>query len=324
MNAPSLSVVLATYNGAKYLPAQLESLWKQTFYDFIVLVRDDGSSDTTRDILQAAAGKWGDRLQILSDSDQRLGPSRSFSRLMECTTTPYVAFCDQDDYWLPEKLERLVAAIRRIEGFDGATAALACSDVVVADSNLQALQPSYFAKHNFSVVDGRDLGLNRLIFRNYAIGATTIVNRRLIRECGTIPDKAVMHDWWLALLATCIGEVAVINQPLMLYRQHGTNAVGSQTHRVPRSLAQIEEYVRRARKGVLDCAAQVEALANKHGDQMTKAQLETLRSFSCFASNSALGRYRAVVKNRAFKPGALLNALHLFACATAGEHASHP
>lgn len=323
MTTSSLTVLLATFNGAKYLPEQLESLRQQSFTDFKILVRDDGSTDGTLAILNDARQFWGNRLCILHDRQPRLGPSQSFARLLHSADTPYVSFCDQDDYWLPTKLQAGMDRIRDLEGISRTVPSMVCSDVVVTDARLQPVSPSYFAKHNFSVSDGRDLQLGRLVFRNYAIGATTMINRALIRACGGIPPEAVMHDWWLALLATCLGKVAVLDEPLMLYRQHGANAVGSRRRPVPRNASELRCYAQQARKSVLDCARQAESLLRVYEHELTATARHTLSPFMDFSTKKWQQRFFAVTQTRAYKPGAMLNALHLYACATASSSAEN-
>lgn len=323
MSRPSITVVLATYNGARYLDEQLASLWAQTCQDFHLLIRDDGSTDDTPRLIKQASEQHPGRITVLEKDGCRLGPAKSFACLLERCTTSYVAFCDQDDVWKPNKLARLVSEIRRLEGADAQVPSLVCSDVEVVDEHLGPLSTSYFRRHGFSVNDGRDLKLGRLIFRNYAIGATTMINRALQSACGELPPAAIMHDWWLALLACCVGKTHVIDEPLMLYRQHGANAVGSRSKRAPRSWAQFRHYIEHSRASVLRCTRQAAAMVDRHRASLSPRNRTTLEAFVDFEKHAVGRRWLSVVSNGAFKPGLMLNMLHLYACGTVRSSRSH-
>lgn len=321
MPRPLIAVLLATYNGASYLREQLDSLWRQTCQDFEVIVRDDGSTDATSEILRQAVEERPGRIHLFCDGLLRLGPKASFGVLLQQTDARWIAFCDQDDYWLPSKLARQVAKLKELEEqFGAATPLLCCSDAAVTDAQLQLAAPSYFAKHNISAVDGRDLALPRLLFRNYAIGATTMINAALAARCRTMPEEAVMHDWWCALVACVSGRSVVLADPLLQYRQHGSNAVGSRRRAMPRSSAELLEYLHWAQKMSARCVRQAQALYRATADDPGPARdtvKSVLQRYLSFATQSRLERAWTIMRTRSFKPGIALNALHLYACMTA-------
>ena len=317
----SIAVLLATYNGARYLDEQLESLWRQTRQDFELVVRDDGSTDGTLDLLRRACAQRPGRIRLLNDDAGRLGPKRSFAHLLERTDARWIAFCDQDDVWVADKLERQVQALQAAEGV-GATPrpVLCCSDAAVTDAQLCETDPSYFAKHDLRAVDGRDRALPRMLFRNFAIGATTMINAPLAALCRPIPRDAVMHDWWCALVAAVAGTHVVLADPLLRYRQHGANAVGSQRRGIPRSFAQMREYLERARRNDGMCVAQAHALleaTRRMRIPVPASTLQLLEAYAALPGQSPLGRVLTLVRTRGYKPGVALNGLHLYACATA-------
>lgn len=318
MTNPKIAVLLSTYNGERFLPEQLQSLRGQTVQDFELVVRDDGSSDATLALLDQAATECPDQVRIVRDQHPRLGPKASFASLLGRTDARYVAFCDQDDFWQPDKLEKLLAAIEREEARHGVdTPVLACSDAAVTDAQLRVTDPSYFAKHRFSTADDRDLALPRLLFRNYAIGATTMINAALARRCRDMPGEAIMHDWWAALVACVAGRAVVVQEPLILYRQHGANAVGSKRRSLPRSAREAREALSWSQDSVARCVRQAQALYRAMGASANDEQRAVLERYSRFAAQSALGRAHTVFRTRAFKPGLALNGLHLYACMTA-------
>lgn len=107
---PLVDILLATYNGAKYLPEQLASLESQTHGDWRLIVRDDGSSDGSLDLVRDWAVETGSDLVVLEDGESRLGPAQSFGQLLARSDAPYFAFCDQDDVWLAEKIKARLAS----------------------------------------------------------------------------------------------------------------------------------------------------------------------------------------------------------------------
>lgn len=317
-----IAVVLATYNGGRFLREQLDSLWQQTRQDFELLVRDDGSTDETLQIVRAAAAERPGRVRIIEDRLGRLGPKGSFAALLSYTDARWIAFCDQDDRWLAQKLELQAATLDALEKESGsATPLLCCSDAAVTDGQLRVVEPSsYFARHNISVHDGRDLALPRLLFRNYAIGATTMINTALAKRCRPLPQEAIMHDWWCALVACVSGRSVVLPQPMVLYRQHGENAVGSRRRDMPRSAAELQEYVRWAQASSARCVRQAQALHRAiegQGGPASTATRDILQRYDAFNGQSGLGRALTVLATRSFKPGFALNGLHLYACMTA-------
>ena len=317
MRDVSITVLLATYNGEKFLDHQLESLWSQSTQDFVVVVRDDGSTDATRAILERHMLRRPDRLAVLPDDGQRNGAKGSFSKLLAAVTTDYAAFCDQDDEWLPDKLAKSLLAVQKAELSGGKRPMLCCGDAAVTDAHLRVVGASFWQRHNIDVASGRDLAPERVVFRNFAIGATTFVNRALIDLCRDIPPAAVMHDWWCALVAATFGKVLVLDEPLIRYRQHGANAIGSKTRAFPLTPGAVFEYLSWARTTSAACVGQLEAFVQAYGSDNGMPMPSGLRELAKLRVQSAPRRISTLLGARAYKPGLALNALHLYACATA-------
>ena len=208
-------MLLSTYNGEKFLSVQLESLLAQQDIDLTIFIRDDGSSDTTPTILaQFAAQHKNIHLRL----EKNRGVIASFFDLI--TTVEYgfdyYALADQDDYWLPEKL---ISAVNKLEQQSKGQPLLYCSALEYVDQNLEHLGISNV---NFKPAFG-----NALV-ENIVTGCTAVFNaelRTLAR--GYQPKQAVMHDWWLYLLATAFGQVIYDPISYIKYRQHGGNVIGA-------------------------------------------------------------------------------------------------
>lgn len=210
-----VTVLLSTYNGSKYLQQQLDSLYGQTYPDIRILVRDDGSSDSTMAILECERAKG--RIELL-EGHGNLGPAPSFFELLKSavsTATEYVAFCDQDDVWHPEKIAR---AVSKLSGIASDKPAMYCSRVELVDESLQHI--------GYTKVPGK-IGFGNALVESIAAGCTMVLNREAVRLiANNLPKKVVIHDWWCYLVVSCFGEVIFDAETALKYRQHGNNAIG--------------------------------------------------------------------------------------------------
>ncbi len=223
-----IGILLATYNGSAFIRSLLESILTQSYGDFRLYVRDDGSTDDTLAIVREAA-KRDDRIHIVDDGRGNQRVVQNFARLMEhalqdgCSA---VFFSDQDDVWLPNKVEVGVQELQKLEGQHGTeTPLLVHTDLEVVDSELQRVHPSFM---QFSgITNNTQHPLQTLLVQNFVTGCTILANRSLLEASLPIPPEAVMHDWWLALCAASLGEIAYIDRPTIKYRQHEDNQVGA-------------------------------------------------------------------------------------------------
>lgn len=223
----TLDILLATYNGEAYLQEQLDSLLNQDFRDWRLLVRDDGSSDETAEILEAYASKFSHRIRVVPNHGANLGIIGNFSELMRNSDAEYFMFCDQDDLWLPEKVRLTLKKMKEMEAACGpGIPLLVHTDLRIVDASLD---PVVDSGHRFQQIDPvKGDTLSRLLVQNIATGCTIMMNRALRDLALPIPGAALMHDHWLSLVAACFGKIAYLPRPTLLYRQHGGNKVGAQ------------------------------------------------------------------------------------------------
>lgn len=214
----TVAVLMSTYNGEKYLRAQLDSVLSQKEVDIKLVVRDDGSSDTTLNILQeyASADK---RIIILNEAN--CGAEMSFHHLCgfacQNTNADYYAFCDQDDVWLPEKLS---TAIKHLEQFDYLAPALYFSNLRMVDSELKDIRNLF---SDDEVVVSKHMALIQI----FTYGCTCVFNRPAIEAyCRTDFSRELAHDNWIYVICMFLGNVFYDNSPHILYRQHGSNLSG--------------------------------------------------------------------------------------------------
>jgi glycosyltransferase involved in cell wall biosynthesis len=220
-----IQILLATYNGASYLEAQLDSLLKQTNKKWTLLIHDDGSTDQTLAILLRYQRQYPDLIEILSDELSFGNACDNFTHLLNASTADYVMFCDQDDVWLPQKIEKTFNRMQALELLHIGIPIVVHTDLAVVDETLGSIAPSMFEYQGLSKSIN---GLLQILANNSVTGCTMIVNRRAIDVSLPILPCAVMHDWWIAAnVVKYHGIVEFIDEPLIQYRQHGSNAVGA-------------------------------------------------------------------------------------------------
>ena len=251
-----IAILLATYNGSQWLPQFLASVSAQQGADWRLLVRDDGSSDATPEILRTAARRDAS-LAFVADSAGRLGASGSFGELMRhamASDAQYFAFADQDDVWLPHKLGTQLAALRELEARAGPHLPLLVhSDLMVVDRELRTLHRSHTELAGLYRDCPAPVALRTLLGHNFVTGCATLFNRSLLEVATPLPPGAAMHDWWLACCAAALGRIEYIPQPLVLYRQHGSNEIGAGRALLQRN--RLFRAQRRIQRGVAQASA---------------------------------------------------------------------
>jgi glycosyltransferase involved in cell wall biosynthesis len=229
---PEVAILLSTYNGAHWLPQQLDSLRAQSFEDWILWARDDGSKDGCAAVLRDYARR-DPRIHLLLDDAGHLGAQKSFFWLLEhaAPEAPYVMFCDQDDVWHADKIEATRKAMRAAEKRFPDAPLLVHTDMRLVDRNLGVLYASAKKHLKFKVLEGDFFA--RLLAQNVVTGCTMMINRRLADACAPLSDDALMHDWWIALIAAALGRIVYLRRATIDYRQHESNASGSAVRRRP-------------------------------------------------------------------------------------------
>jgi glycosyltransferase involved in cell wall biosynthesis len=301
----SVTILLATYDGAPHLPAQLDSLLAQTHADWHLLVRDDGSTDATPSILADYRARFPDRIAIVSDDGRRLGACGNFALLMAAADADYIMFCDQDDVWLPEKIERTLAAMRALERVDGAgTPLLVHTDLQVVDERVQTVADSLWRFQRSDPVKGTVL--NRLLVQNAVTGCTVMINRPLRDLALPLPAAAVMHDWWLALVAAAFGAIGRVPQATILYRQHRENDTGARQWGVDYAGQQLTRLGEQ-RSIMTRLQRQGAAFLERYRDRLTPARREMLSVYARLDSCNGLLRRWYLVRYRFFYTGFVRN-----------------
>lgn len=291
MNANNKVVVLlSTYNGERYLSEFLDSLLAQTHQNWCLNVRDDGSQDNTRSILKAYRDSNEERIRNLdfSHAEVPVGPVQSFARLMKGSAGQYFMFADQDDIWSHRKIELSLARMQVQEKIcSPQTPILVHSDLAVVDCHQRMIAPSFMAYRNLDPLRNKTC---QLLVQNVVTGCTTCFNRSLKELAQDIPDAVIMHDWWLALVASCFGVIEFIDQPTVNYRQHGQNLVGARFSAGAWSPDMMGK-LKKMRAGIVQASNQAWLFLNHFESQLSPKQKKLLHAFATIRTKAFVERH---------------------------------
>lgn len=222
-NSRQIAVLLATYNGARFLREQLESLFRQTCEDFHLYVRDDGSTDDTLKIVGEFAQKYPDQVSVIDDGEGRLGAAHSFMNLLDQVDSEFYMFCDQDDVWLDTKIEK---TLEHMLGLNQNMPVVVATDLQVVDENLNKIKDSFNADLKIDVFRKHP---ELLYVRHVVTGCTMMINEAAKNISLPFSPLATMHDEWIALCTHFgNGTISILDKATVLYRQHSANAVGAE------------------------------------------------------------------------------------------------
>lgn len=287
-----ITVLVAVYNGEKYLRQQIDSLLCQTVSDIKIVVRDDGSTDNSPHIIDEYCRNFPQKVSKLSGKPTG-GAAQNFAQLLKTCDDDYIMFCDQDDVWLPEKIEKTFAVMKTAEGKDGKIPVLVHSDLKVVDQNLKIISPSFF---EFQRLPQKKITLPKLLVQNYVTGCTVMINRALKNVCGEIPTECIMHDWWLALTAVLFGKIECIKEPLILYRQHSDNQVGAKaSYGIPllkRKLLSLGAVGKNYKATYI----QAQILLKKYAEKIGNDERELLKIYALMPAKNKFQKIRLVKK----------------------------
>lgn len=220
-------ILLAVYNGESFLAEQIDSILGQDCADWHLKISDDGSVDASVGIIEDYTRRFPEKIGRVYPP-HRFGNARDhFFWLMKNCEADYMLFCDQDDVWHSDKVRKTVDALKTAEAEFGAEMPiLVFTDQTVVDEKLRVIAPSLMELQR---QDPYAQDYRNLLIKNVVTGCTAGINRALAELAGkcTAPEKTIMHDWWLGLVAARFGKMVYLDESTMEYRQHGDNSVGA-------------------------------------------------------------------------------------------------
>ncbi len=292
-----ITVLLAAWNGENYLREQMESLLGQTNQEFTILISDDCSTDRTPEIISEYENRFPDRVKSLENLNPSGSARNNFFRLLKAASDEYLMFCDQDDIWLPDKVEVTFKEMKKMENVWGMDMPiLVHTDLSVADQAGTVLYPSMTRYQKIGVYDNRT---SHYLVENNITGNTMMINRSLKNLMVQIPETCVMHDWWLGLMASCFGKIFYIDRPLVLYRQHGSNQVGAKSGM--KQLSERRNSREKVRENYRSLFEQAKAFFSIYGQSMTPGQKELFEEFLTLCKKSRAGKIKTILKYKLFK-----------------------
>lgn len=291
-------ILISTFNGEKYLKAQLDSLLNQTYPNIEIIARDDKSLDRTLEILKS----YG--LEVLN-SQHNLGIIKSFECLIKFVldnkSAKYIMFCDQDDVWKPNKVEETWKKIKSLEDKYGEVPLLVHSDLEVVDENLNNISNSLW---KYEKICPERNSLNRLVIQNTITGCTMMINRNLANMSLPISSNAIMHDWWIGLVASAFGKIAYIDVDTIKYRQHANNDVGAKKFGIRYILKKISLY---KQVDINRNLVQARNFVEQYKNSLDLNSLNILDNFASISNVNKRNRINILFRYKIFKFGFIRN-----------------
>lgn len=285
----TITILMSTYNGEKYLHEQLESIFNQTYKGKIkVLIRDDGSTDNTLEILN----KWKQKLDLKVVQGDNVGVVKSFLELVQLAPkSSYYSFCDQDDIWNIDKLERSINMLKK--EINQTQPLLYFSNVEFADQYGNSMNKNiYNIKPKYS--------LGATIVSNPCLGCTMVYNNQLMKIVKKSNIRiTTMHDKLVLLTAILCGKVIYDNMPTILYRQHDNNVMGRKNSLVKRIKQRYRLWIK---ANGCSIEKQAEAIINSIGYLIKDADLEILKCIMNYKYNIK-HKYRIIYNKEIFSTG---------------------
>ena len=266
-----IDILLATYNGSKYLHEQLDSILSQSYGNINVIIRDDGSSDNTVMIIKEYEEK-DNRVKLLNDNLGNLGFVRNFEELMKNSTSEYLMFSDQDDIWYNNKVETSYMRIKAIEESNGK------SWPILVHTNSKIMNYETRTKSLFISDYAKNRSFENSFFNFFVQGSTMLINESLKREALPFSKEVYLHDRYLHLIVEFIGIRAYIDMPTMDYRQHSNNEIGSRVN--------IIDKIKNKRYFNLEDRELLIFLANTYSTNLDEIKKEKIDAYRLIVNNS--------------------------------------
>ncbi|MDB5016987.1 MAG: hypothetical protein JWQ84_1819 [Mucilaginibacter sp.] len=275
MYQKKVSVIITTFNGSKYIKKQIDSIFAQSILPGEIIVCDDHSSDETVTLLNSYANN--DILKI-HVNDKKLGVVGNFKKAAKIAKQGnWLVFADQDDIWIPQKLQKLVDAMQAID--DNITPALVYSDLTIIDKDDNVIYESFWDKQK---IRPEKINLATLLYGNIVTGCTMIINYPMAEEFFLMDTIDYLHDEWLSLIAYSFGKAKFLNEKLVLYREHEYNVTLSENYKPLGIIDNIKteiDYLSGKRKFLARQFELANAFLVKYHDKLNAAQIHIIENF---------------------------------------------
>lgn len=297
----NIAVIMATYNGEKFLREQIDSILNNSYKNFTLYVCDDGSTDGTISIVEQYMNANPGKV-ILRRNKENKRVIRNFLDNAKEIDAYYYMLCDQDDVWLQNKIDDTFKFMKEKENENPNAPVVVFGDAQVVDGDLNELNPSF---HKLCNLDTSKLSLVDLCIENKLIGCTMMFNRLLWEKLDVFPEDIRMHDWWIGLVGSAFGKVAYLNKPLLKYRQHGNNTVGgeSEARYIMRNLV----HLKLQREMLYAVCKQTKSFVNIYRDELDSTVVEKLDMFGALPEQNWFKRRHQFLHSEFRKTGFVRN-----------------
>lgn len=295
-----IAILMATYNGAEYVGEQLDSILNQSSKNWTLYIHDDGSNDDTRNIINQYARRYPEKIVVI-EGPSTGGAKTNFFYLMKEVTADYIMFSDQDDFWLPEKIEKTYAKCLELENGHLDEPVATFTDLKVVDQKLKVISEKM---SSYQTLNMDNTEFNKLMIQNIVTGCTMMINRTcrdISLKCKDY-DQVIMHDWWCALVASYFGKIGYVDESLILYRQHGDNSVGAKDVHDVNYIKSKLSHADEQRKSLLNTQKQIKYFINVYG-----VTTPSIVEYGNFASKGKLEKISFLIKNHVWKSGLIRN-----------------
>ena len=297
-----IDILMATYNGERYIEQQLESILNQSETNWRLLIRDDCSQDNTRQIIQKYQIKYPEKIIFVPSTESSGSAMNNFFKLLDYAENEYIMFADQDDVWKPDKIAVTFSKMQEMEKQYGREIPLLIhTDLCVVNERLETINSSIFALQDMNYRQDR---LNNLLATNIVTGCTMLFNQALLELLGKKPANAVMHDMWIALVAAAFGKIGFVNKATILYRQHGSNANGTKNVKSLKYIIDDIRDISSISKSLDLHYQQAKEFLNIYKNNLSEEQIKLLSGYSEFRQKNWLQRvvflYRQDIKKKGF------------------------
>lgn len=293
-----VAICMATYNGGKYLSDQLDSIFQQTYSNWRIFVRDDGSTDATTQILATYEQKFPGKVHVLKNIPGGGNSKSNFFLVLqwvkENINPDFYMLCDQDDFWYKYKIESTISLVKNSD-----EPSLVHTDLAVGNKNLDVLNESFVRYSNLKP-QFRDL--SHLLIQNNLTGCTMLWNKELSKKLDFHDASLIsMHDWWIALVASCMGKIYYLDYPTLIYRQHQRNVVGAQKVGSLRYIFNKLSNLKDIKIQFLKTYKQAGYFKLVYGSELNIKDRKTLDEYLKIPKTSKLLKWKICIQNRFLK-----------------------
>ncbi len=300
MKQDTVLIMVATYNGEKFLREQLDSLLSQSYENIAVEICDDGSSDETLAIAEEYCEK--DKRFSLHRNETNQGYVKNFLKALQRSRASYMMLCDQDDIWYNDKVERTLDKMKQTERENANVPVLVYSDAMNYDSETRQKLGRF---HATSHLNTKKVDTPHLFMENKCIGCTIMVNGKMRDYLHELPEEIRVHDWWLALICSHFGRIEYLDEPTLLYRQHSGNMIGGEAY--GGYVRERVSHIKRQRGVLQRTYRQGAAFLKCFRQQMTAEQIRIAEQFAGIERQGWFGRRIRLIANGFYKSGFVRN-----------------